>query len=103
MSAWRPSRFWLASTNSARKIASSDTVIVRNGNGNGSNGRMSPTPRLTAIQPFDPFPFPFLTMMVSLEAIFLSLFVLASQNRLAARPTSGLTSICRSICWRSAR
>ena len=33
-------------------------------------------------QPFDPFPFPFLTMMVSLEAIFLTLFVLASQNRL---------------------
>jgi uncharacterized membrane protein len=34
-------------------------------------------------RPFDPFPFPLLTMMVSLEAIFLSLFVLASQNRLA--------------------
>jgi uncharacterized membrane protein len=36
-----------------------------------------------AIRPFDPFPFPFLTMTVSLEAIFLALFVLASQNRLA--------------------
>jgi uncharacterized membrane protein len=35
------------------------------------------------VQPFDPFPFPFLTMTVSLEAIFLALFVLASQNRLA--------------------
>jgi uncharacterized membrane protein len=35
-----------------------------------------------AIRPFDPFPFPFLTMTVSLEAIFLALFVLASQNRL---------------------
>lgn len=35
------------------------------------------------IQPFDPFPFPLLTMAVSLEAIFLALFVLASQNRLA--------------------
>jgi uncharacterized membrane protein len=35
------------------------------------------------IRPFDPFPFPLLTMIVSLEAIFLSLFVLASQNRLA--------------------
>src|SRR5688572_19247512 len=34
-------------------------------------------------QPFDPFPFPLLTMTVSLEAIFLALFVLASQNRLA--------------------
>jgi uncharacterized membrane protein len=36
-----------------------------------------------AVTPFDPFPFPFLTMTVSLEAIFLALFVLASQNRLA--------------------
>ena len=35
------------------------------------------------VAPFDRFPFPFLTMMVSLEAIFLALFVLASQNRLA--------------------
>jgi uncharacterized membrane protein len=35
------------------------------------------------IRPFDPFPFPFLTMTVSLEAIFLALFVLASQNRLS--------------------
>lgn len=34
------------------------------------------------ILPFDPFPYPFLTMTVSLEAIFLALFVLASQNRL---------------------
>jgi uncharacterized membrane protein len=38
---------------------------------------------LRGIRPFDPFPFPFLTMTVSLEAIFLALFVLASQNRLA--------------------
>lgn len=35
------------------------------------------------VRPFDPFPFPFLTMTVSLEAIFVALFVLASQNRLA--------------------
>jgi len=35
------------------------------------------------VPPFDPFPFPLLTMVVSLEAIFLALFVLASQNRLA--------------------
>lgn len=32
-------------------------------------------------EPFDPFPFIFLTMVVSLEAIFLSIFVLISQNR----------------------
>ena len=33
---------------------------------------------------FDPFPFGLLTMMVSLEAIVLSIFVLISQNRVAA-------------------
>jgi len=38
---------------------------------------------IPGVSPFDPFPFPFLTMTVSLEAIFLALFVLASQNRLA--------------------
>jgi uncharacterized membrane protein len=38
---------------------------------------------IRGIRPFDPFPFPLLTMTVSLEAIFLALFVLASQNRLA--------------------
>jgi uncharacterized membrane protein len=37
---------------------------------------------IPGIRPFDRFPFPFLTMTVSLEAIFLALFVLASQNRL---------------------
>lgn len=34
---------------------------------------------------FDPYPFGFLTMVVSLEAIFLSVFVLLSQNRQAAK------------------
>jgi uncharacterized membrane protein len=38
---------------------------------------------IRSLKPFDPFPFPFLTMAVSLEAIFLSLFVLSSQNRLS--------------------
>ena len=38
-----------------------------------------------AIWHFDPFPFQFLTMAVSLEAIFLSIFVLISQNRQAAK------------------
>jgi uncharacterized membrane protein len=33
--------------------------------------------------PFDPFPYGLLTMIVSLEAIFLSAFVLISQNRLS--------------------
>jgi uncharacterized membrane protein len=36
------------------------------------------------LQPFDPFPFGLLTMIVSLEAIFLATFVLISQNRLGA-------------------
>jgi len=35
------------------------------------------------LKPFDPFPFGLLTMIVSLEAIFLSIFVLISQNRSA--------------------
>ena len=34
-------------------------------------------------QPFDPYPFGLLTMIVSLEAIFLSTFVLITQNRQA--------------------
>lgn len=33
------------------------------------------------VKAFDPFPFSFLTMVVSLEAIFLSIFVLISQKR----------------------
>lgn len=35
------------------------------------------------IKPFDPYPFGLLTMIVSLEAIFLSTFVLISQNRMS--------------------
>ncbi|HEY0754288.1 MAG TPA: DUF1003 domain-containing protein [Ktedonobacteraceae bacterium] len=35
------------------------------------------------LRPFDPFPFSLLTMIVSLEAIFLSSFVLISQNKQA--------------------
>jgi uncharacterized membrane protein len=38
---------------------------------------------IPGIQPFDPFPFNLLTTFVSLEAIFLTLFVLISQNRLS--------------------
>ncbi len=37
---------------------------------------------LTGIPPFDPFPYGLLTMVVSLEAIFLTTFVLISQNLL---------------------
>jgi uncharacterized membrane protein len=36
---------------------------------------------IPGLKPFDLFPYPFLTLVVSLEAIFLSLFILMSQNR----------------------
>src|SRR5438045_2164696 len=36
------------------------------------------------VRPFDPFPFVMLAMLASVEAIFLSTFVLISQNRMAA-------------------
>jgi uncharacterized membrane protein len=36
---------------------------------------------LSPVCRFDPFPFAFLTLVVSLEAIFLSTFILVSQNR----------------------
>lgn len=38
---------------------------------------------LVGVEPFDPYPFGLLTMIVSLEAIFLSTFVLISQNKLS--------------------
>ena len=41
--------------------------------------------KLPGIPQFDPFPFGFLSLSVSLEAIFLSVFVLLSQNRQAAK------------------
>jgi len=37
---------------------------------------------IPGIHPFDPYPFSFLTLVVSLEAIFLTLLVLMSQNRM---------------------
>src|SRR6185436_18831882 len=40
---------------------------------------------LLPVGDFDPFPFGLLTMIVSLEAIILSVFVLLSQNRQTAR------------------
>lgn len=36
---------------------------------------------IPGVEPFDPFPFSLLTMIVSLEAIILAVFVLISQNR----------------------
>jgi len=40
--------------------------------------------RTFGLRPFDPYPFGFLTMVVSLEAIFLSIFVLMAQSRESA-------------------
>ena len=40
---------------------------------------------IAQIKSFDPYPFEFLSVIVSLEAIFLTLFVLTSQNRQRAR------------------
>jgi CRP/FNR family cyclic AMP-dependent transcriptional regulator len=40
---------------------------------------------IPGVKAFDPFPFGLLTMSVSLEAIFLSIFVLIAQNRQAAK------------------
>ena len=61
-------------------IAGSDTSVVAHlawfGGWIAANTRLSPWP------PFDPFPYNILASITSLEAIFLALFVLASQNRL---------------------
>ena len=40
---------------------------------------------LSILRPFDPFPFGLLTLVTSLEAIFLSCFVLISQERQASK------------------
>ena len=47
-----------------------------------SVGRLERRVRARLVYPIDPFPFSFLTLVVSLEAIFLSIFVLISQNNL---------------------
>lgn len=70
---------------------------------------------IPGLSPFDPFPFSFLTLVVSLEAIFLTLLVLMSQNRmmkeadkrthldlqlnmLAEQESSVLLRLVRNIC-----
>jgi uncharacterized membrane protein len=40
---------------------------------------------IPGVRPFDPYPFMLLSMVVSLEAIFLATFVLMAQNRMARR------------------
>ena len=53
----------------------------------------------TPFHKFDPFPFGLLTLIVSLEAIFLSTFVLISQNRQAARNSAISNLRCRFVSW----
>ena len=55
------------------------------------------------IQHLDPFPFTFLTLVVSLEAIFLSTFILISQNTTLRLVSVETISIYRSICSASKR
>jgi uncharacterized membrane protein len=40
---------------------------------------------VSGIQPFDPYPFPFLGLIVGIEFIFLTTFVLMNQNRYSRR------------------
>ena len=46
------------------------------------------TGAMPIMRPFDPYPFMFLNMAVSLEAIFLSTFVMMKQNRMSKRADS---------------
>src|SRR5512141_2585190 len=41
--------------------------------------------RFGSVRPFDPYPYPFLTMAVSLEAVLVSTSVLIKQNRMSRR------------------
>src|SRR3981189_2146592 len=41
------------------------------------------------LEPFDPFPFSLLTLIVSLEAIFLSIWILISQNQMTRQAGGG--------------
>ncbi len=43
------------------------------------------TGRLPGVRPFDPYPFIFLSMAVSVEGVLLTTFVLMKQNRMAKR------------------
>ena len=50
------------------------------------------------IKPFDPYPFNLLTMIVSLEVIFVTIAVLNSQNRMTRLADRRTTSIFKSTC-----
>ena len=59
------------------------------------------TGNLPVVTRFDRFTFNFLTLLVSLEAIFLSLFVLMSQNRMVRQADKRAHLICRSTSSRN--
>jgi hypothetical protein len=50
------------------------------------------------MKPFDPYPFNLPTMIVSLEAIFLSIWILISQNQMTRQADRRAHLIFRSIC-----
>ncbi|MER3482206.1 MAG: DUF1003 domain-containing protein [Meiothermus sp.] len=54
------------------------------------------------LKPFDPFPYGLLTLIVSLESIFLSTFLLISQNRMAeiSEKRSAPSPTPRTSFWR---
>jgi uncharacterized membrane protein len=51
------------------------------------------------ISPFDLFPYVFLGVVLALEAVLLTSFVLIRQNRMRKRPINEVILICKSTCW----
>jgi uncharacterized membrane protein len=49
---------------------------------------------LPDVQPFDPYPFPFLGLIVGIEFIFLTTFVLMNQNLQSRREAPGVVVCC---------
>jgi uncharacterized membrane protein len=57
--------------------------------------------RVASIKPFDPYPFSLLTMIVSLEAIFLSIWILISQNQMTRQADRRALSTASRSIWAS--
>jgi uncharacterized membrane protein len=54
---------------------------------------------IPGLKAFDPFPFGILALVVSSESVFLTIFVLISQNRMAHSPNGGRIWIFKSACF----
>jgi hypothetical protein len=54
--------------------------------------------KIPGVPLFDPYPFVFLSMAVSVEGVLLTTFVSMRQNRMAKRADCGTSSICKSTC-----